>query len=269
MQRIIATFSMLMLVAFASVSGAVAGDLKIKDIKKGDGAKAVIGHKVSVHYTGWLLDGKKFDSSLDRGKPFSFTPGQGRVIQGWEQGVLGMKVGGKRELIIPPELGYGKRGAGATIPPNATLKFEISLLKVEAPKFKNITNSQLKDELKKGTVIYDIRRPQEWKKTGIIKGSRLLTFFDEQGQINPDFQDQFSKQVKKTDNVILICHVGNRTNVISNFLAERAGYKGVMNVTKGITHWIKEKNPVVTADIPKDCWLCGERVKIKRGSGAQ
>ena len=269
MQRVISIFSMLAVVAFASLSGAFAGELKIKDIKKGDGAEAVVGSKVSVHYTGWLLDGKKFDSSLDRGEPFSFTPGQGRVIPGWEQGVVGMKVGGKRELIIPPELGYGKRGAGAAIPPNATLKFEISLLGVEEPKFKNISNGQLKDELKKGTAIYDIRRPEEWKKTGIIKGSRLLTFFDEQGKINPDFQDKFAKQFKKSENVIFICHVGNRTRAISNFLAERAGYKGVMNVTKGITHWIKEKNPVVKADIPKDCWLCGERVKVRRGSGAQ
>ncbi len=269
MQKVISIFSMLAFVAFASLSGASAAELKIKDIKKGDGAEAVIGHKVSVHYTGWLLDGKKFDSSLDRGEPFSFTPGQGRVIGGWEKGVLGMKVGGKRELIIPPELGYGKSGAGATIPPNATLRFEISLLKVEAPKFKNLTNSQLKDELKKGTVIFDIRRPEEWKKTGIVKGSQLLTFFDEQGKINPDFQDKFSQQVKKTDNVILICKVGNRTNAISNFLAERAGYKGVMNVTLGITDWIAKDNPVVKADIPKDCWLCKKRVNAARGSSPQ
>jgi len=267
MRRAISILFTMVVVTFTTALGAFSAELKITDIKKGDGAEAVIGSKVSVHYTGWLMDGKKFDSSLDRGKPFSFTPGQGRVIQGWEKGVLGMKVGGKRELIIPPELGYGKSGAGGAIPPNATLKFEISLLGVKEPKFKNINNSQLKEQLKKGTIIFDIRRPEEWKKTGVVKGSHLLTFFDKQGRINPDFQGKFTKLVKKGDDVILICRTGNRTNAISNFFAERAGYTGISNVTKGITHWIKEGNPVETADVPKDCWLC--KKQVRRGSGAR
>lgn len=101
------------------------------DIKVGDGAEATAGKTVSVHYTGTLTDGKKFDSSLDRGEPFSFTLGQGEVIQGWDQGVAGMKVGGKRKLVIPPSLGYGDQGAGDTIPPNSTLVFEVELLSVE------------------------------------------------------------------------------------------------------------------------------------------
>ena len=102
--------------------------LKIEDLEVGTGAKALPGKKVSVHYTGWLTDGKKFDSSVDRGRPFDFKLGAGQVIQGWDQGVAGMKVGGKRKLTIPPELGYGARGAGGVIPPNATLLFEVELL---------------------------------------------------------------------------------------------------------------------------------------------
>ena len=110
--------------------------LKYTDVKVGDGATAKAGNKVSVNYTGWLYDngakGKKFDSSLDRGQPFQFTLGAHQVIAGWDEGVAGMKVGGKRTLIIPPELGYGARGAGGgAIPPNATLIFDVDLLQVQ------------------------------------------------------------------------------------------------------------------------------------------
>jgi len=108
--------------------------LNYLDTTVGVGAEAVNGKTLSVHYTGWLDNagnkGSKFDSSVDRGQPFSFTLGQGRVIQGWEQGFAGMKVGGKRTLYIPSELGYGARGAGSAIPPNAHLIFDVELLGV-------------------------------------------------------------------------------------------------------------------------------------------
>jgi FKBP-type peptidyl-prolyl cis-trans isomerase len=105
--------------------------LKYIDQKEGSGDQAKAGDTVVVHYTGWLKNGKKFDSSLDRGEPFSFPLGAGRVIKGWDEGVAGMKVGGKRKLIIPPELGYGKRGAGGVIPPDAELTFEVELLRIK------------------------------------------------------------------------------------------------------------------------------------------
>jgi FKBP-type peptidyl-prolyl cis-trans isomerase FkpA len=112
--------------------------LQISNGKEGTGAEAAAGKTVTVHYTGWLYDpkaadhhGKKFDSSKDHGEPFSFRLGAGQVIRGWDQGVAGMKIGGTRTLIIPSELGYGARGAGGVIPPNATLVFDVELLDVK------------------------------------------------------------------------------------------------------------------------------------------
>jgi hypothetical protein len=106
--------------------------LDIKDLVVGKGAVAKAGDKVSVHYVGTLMNGTEFDSSRTRGTPFEFELGKGRVIKGWDQGVAGMKVGGKRKLTIPPELGYGPRGAPPKIPPNSTLQFEVELLGVSA-----------------------------------------------------------------------------------------------------------------------------------------
>lgn len=106
-------------------------ELKIKDIVVGKGAAAKNGDTLSMHYTGWLTDGTKFDSSVDRNQPFDFVLGQGGVIEGWDKGVAGMKVGGKRELIIPSTMGYGEQGSPPVIPPNATLRFEVELLAIK------------------------------------------------------------------------------------------------------------------------------------------
>lgn len=123
-------------VTMTATTAFAAQGLKIIEVKKGSGPKAKAGETVTVHYTGWLYEngakGAKFDSSVDRGQPFSFALGAGQVIAGWDQGVAGMRVGGKRTLIIPPELGYGATGTvGGPIPPNATLMFDVQLLKIQ------------------------------------------------------------------------------------------------------------------------------------------
>jgi len=108
-----------------------ASGLVIETLEEGSGDAATAGNAVTVHYTGWLEDGTKFDSSLDRNSPFQFNLGAGQVIRGWDEGVAGMKPGGKRKLTIPAELGYGAHGAGGVIPPNATLVFEVELLSID------------------------------------------------------------------------------------------------------------------------------------------
>ncbi len=129
MNKIFGLLALTMVVLLAACSAG--NQLGIQDLTVGTGAEAVVGKRVTVHYRGTLTDGKQFDASYDRGQPFTFVLGAGQVIQGWDKGVAGMKVGGKRKLTIPPDLGYGSRGAGGVIPPNATLLFEVELLKVE------------------------------------------------------------------------------------------------------------------------------------------
>ena len=235
-------------IVFAVLAPAMAnhGDAKvgIKITKQGEGAIAVRHSKVKVHYTGWLLDGTKFDSSRDRDKPFEFALGAGEVIPGWDMGVEGMKVGGKRELTIPADLAYGKKGAGGVIPPNATLRFEVELLAAEPPKYANIGNDKLKELLARKVKIIDIRRPEEWKQTGVVEGSELLTAFDDRGRFSRGFPKAFANFAAPDEEVILICRTGNRSSVLANMLAEQANYLKVYNVTDGIEKWLKDGNSV-------------------------
>ncbi len=239
----------LLLLLSLFMTAANAEELEINVLQAGDGPEAVSGAEVTVHYTGWLMDGTKFDSSVDRGEPFTLTLGAGRVIPGWEQGLEGMRVGEVRELIIPPGLAYGARGAGGVIPPNATLRFEVELLDVELPPFSELDNRGLAEMIAKGGKVVDIRRPEEWHQTGVVGGSHLLTAFDRYGRVEPDFVGEFQQLVARDEPVVLICRTGSRTAALARALAEQLEYEQVYNVTDGITRWIAE-GQVVQTDIP-------------------
>ena len=224
-----------------------AADLSYDIIAEGDGETAQNGMQVSVHYQGRLTDGTIFDDSQKRGVPFSFILGSGQVIPGWEQGIAGMKIGEKRVLTIPPELGYGAAGAGGVIPPNATLVFDVELVAVTIPpKLADATPAELKAAQKKGVVVIDIRRAEEWAETGIIKGAHTITAFTQSGQLHPEFQTKFTAIVPTPDTpVMLYCRTGNRTGVIGNALVSQLGYSDVTHLSDGIVGWTAGGAPVV------------------------
>jgi rhodanese-related sulfurtransferase len=221
------------------VSSAIA-ELKIETVSLGSGEEAQVGMTVSVHYTGKLEDGTVFDSSRPRGEPFNFILGQGRVIKGWEQGILGMLVGEMRVLTIPSELGYGANGAGELIPPDATLIFEVELLDVNwPPQLLEINETKLIDEQKKGGLVIDIRRKEEWIETGFIEGSELITAFESNGALHPEFQSKFFSLIKQKDTpIILYCRSGNRSRKLGDALVNQVGLTNVSHLEKGILGWM-------------------------------
>ncbi len=233
------------LVMFATTLKA---DLKTETIIQGSGSKAELGMRVQVHYTGKLDDGTVFDSSVPRGEPFVFTLGQRQVIQGWEEGILGMLVGETRVLTIPPALAYGSSGAGDIIPPNATLIFDVQLLATSwPPSLKELTTEQLLDAQKSGSVIIDIRSLNEWVETGIIAGAETVTAFSANGNLHSDFRKKFFSIIKSKDTpIVLYCRSGNRSKRLGDALVNQGNYTNVSHLSKGIIGWQKDgENTIV------------------------
>ena len=220
-------------------SAAMADKLKIEVMQEGNGDVAEHGQRVTVHYEGRLNDDTVFDSSRPRVQPFSFTIGERQVIQGWEQGVVGMRVGELRRLTIPADLGYGAAGADGVIPPSATLVFDIELLAVSKPvSLGQATPAGLIQARKDGVIILDIRRPDEWSKTGVIEGAETITAFEANGCLHPDFQQQFMTLVFSRETpVFLYCHMGARTTNLGTALIEQLGFLHVTHLTGGILSW--------------------------------
>ena len=218
----------------------IADGIQITNIVEGEGKEIINHSKIQVHYTGKLQDGTKFDSSYDRGQPFIFQIGLREVIKGWEIGLMGMKVGGKRTLIIPPELAYGERGAGDLIPPNATLTFDVEIIDVKAPGYGFIYAEEIQDLQEGGYKFIDIRTKKEREDTGIIPGSLEITAFDIYGNFVPEFMKTFRDLVELDDNTVFISNEGDIASILANGFVEQLNATNMYALEGGIQQLIKE-----------------------------
>ena len=218
----------------------MADGIQITNIVEGEGTEIINHSKIQVHYTGKLQDGTKFDSSYDRGQPFSFQIGLREVIKGWEIGLIGMKVGGKRTLIIPPELAYGDRGAGDLIPPNATLTFDIEIVAVKNPGYGLIKAEDIQVLKEDGYKFIDIRTEKERENTGIISGSLEITAFDIYGNFVPEFMKTFRDLVELDDNIVFISNEGEIASMLANGFVEQLNATNMYALKGGIQQLIKE-----------------------------
>ena len=218
----------------------MANGLQINNIIEGEGTEIINHSKIQVHYTGKLQDGTKFDSSYDRGEPFSFQIGLRQVIEGWEIGLMGMRVGGKRTLTIPSELAYGERGAGDLIPPNATLTFDVEIVAVQDPGYGFVEPTEIKELHEKGYKFIDIRTKKERDNTGIIPGSLEITAFDIYGNFVPEFMETFRELVSLEDNIVFISNDGEIASMLANGFVEQLNATNMYALKGGIQQLIKE-----------------------------
>ena len=207
---------------------------------EGEGTEIVKHSKIQVHYTGKLQDGTKFDSSFDRGEPFSFQIGLRQVIESWETGLMGMRVGGKRTLIIPPELAYGERGAGDLIPPNATLTFDIEIVAVQDPGYGFVKATEIRALQEEGYKFIDIRTKKERDHTGVVSGSLEITAFDIYGNFVPEFMKTFRELVELNDNTVFISNEGKIAAILANGFVEQLNASNMYALKGGIQQLIKE-----------------------------
>ena len=201
----------------------------------GNGLEVKNHSKVSVHYIGKLEDNTVFDNSYDRGQLFDFQIGVRQVILGWETGLLGMKEGGKRTIFIPYELAYGESGAGSLIPPKSNLIFEIEVIKVIPPGYKEIDGYQLKLAMTSDFKIIDIRTNDEIINSNKIPGAIQITAFDKNGNFFPDFFDKYKENVQIGEKVIFVSQNGDISSILANGFVEQLKQINIYHLKDGVT----------------------------------
>ena len=200
----------------------------------GKGSEVKNHSKVSVHYIGKLEDNTIFDSSYDRGQLFDFQIGVRQVILGWETGLLGMKEGGKRTIFIPYELAYGESGAGSLIPPKSNLIFEIEVIKVIPPGYKEIDGYQLKLAMTGDFKIIDIRTNDEIINSNKIPGAIQITAFDKNGNFFPNFFDKYKENVQIGEKVIFVSQNGDISSILANGFVEQLNQVNIYHLKDGV-----------------------------------
>ena len=201
----------------------------------GNGLEVKNHSKVSVHYIGKLEDNTVFDSSYDRAQLFDFQIGVRQVILGWETGLLGMKEGGKRTIFIPYELAYGESGAGSLIPPKSNLIFEIEVIKVIPPGYKEIDGYQLKLAMTSDFKIIDIRTKDEIINSNKIPGAIQITAFDKNGNFFPDFFDKYKENVQIGEKVVFVCQNGDVSSILANGFVEQLKQINIYHLKDGVS----------------------------------
>ncbi len=230
-------FFFLFLIALSLIS--YAKEIEILSDEPGKGISIVNHSKITVHYKGFLENGTLFDSSYKREKPFQFQIGTNQVIEGWEIGLIGMKIGGKRTFIIPSDLAYGEKGAGDLIPPNSKLIFEVEIIDIKPPSYKMVKVNELKKKLDRGFIIIDIRNKKEWEETGTIPGSIKLTAFDENGRFLNNFLKSFQSRFTNSDHIIFVSDHGDISSILANGFVEQLGAKNMYSLEGGIKSYFE------------------------------
>ncbi len=225
----------LFILIYLTTTISIANEVEIIEETLGYGEEITNHSKISVHYIGKLENNIEFDNSYKRGQQFHFQIGVRQVILGWETGLLGMKEGGKRKLFIPYNLAYGESGVGDLIPPKANLIFEIEVIKVIPPNYKQVDSYQLKLAMSDARFkIIDIRNSEEIKSSGIIPGSILLNAFDKNGQFLPDFLIEFQEKIKPGTKVIFVSQEGIISSILANGFVEQLNQINIYNLKEGI-----------------------------------
>ena len=233
-------FTSLILIFFLISFKIIANNIEILSDIQGKGLEIKNHYKVHVHYRGFLENGEEFDSSYKRNEPLIFQIGLRQVIDGWEKGLIGMRVGGQRKIQIPPNLAYGSKGAGKIVPPNSTLIFDILIIDAIKPGYIVMKSSELSYK-KNGMILVDIRTKKDQNYTGIIEGSNEITAFDLAGNFKPNFINKLKEISNNKDKIIFISNSGDISSILANGFYEKLGYENIFSLEGGIQNWINEK----------------------------